>query len=292
METSEVISQKSTCPLSETAVVGAAAGLTAGVAMALWAMLTSIWHGVDILAPFEAIGATFMGPNATHATVLMTSFGVLLHAAVSAGLGVLFVALLPQKCSCGYACAAGIGFAIAVLLAMTYVLLPAVNPVMAHTVATTPRSWVIQHALFGAALAVVPAYWRFYREEATDTANTLQLTVDANRQSLVRRDARQGEVLGAHSMAKIPATKRRPLKHVEVLTLERDRTAAGNGGAVLLENTQADRELVIKVHRVNRDSGRERTARHAVSRTLHPGTDRAATTNRIRASGQAVNNEA
>ena len=248
MNTSEVITQQSTCTPRDTLIVGAAAGLTAGTGMALWAMLTSIWHGVDILAPFETIGATFMGPNATHATFAMTAYGVLIHGVMSAALGALFVALLPPRCSCRFACAAGLGFGLAVLLATTYVVTPAVNPVMRHAVAAIPKSWIIQHAIFGAMLAVVPVYWRYYREERDHISAALSLTIYANRGSLVRRGGE--EVAAPHPVAKLPPARRRPLKHVEVFGLKRNGNAAGQGQALSLERAQVDREIPIHVHGV------------------------------------------
>ena len=83
MKTNELIIQ----PLPtnrDTLIVGAVAGLTAGLAMAFWGILTSISHGLDLLASFEMIGATFLGPDATEAGLGMTLYGVTLHAAASA----------------------------------------------------------------------------------------------------------------------------------------------------------------------------------------------------------------
>lgn len=271
MDTSEVITQQSACTTRDTLIVGAVAGLTAGIGMAMWAMLTSIWHGVDILAPFETIGATFMGPNATHATFAMTAYGMLIHGAMSAALGVLFVALLPPTSSCRFACAAGLGFGLAVLLAMTYVVTPAVNPVMRHAVQAIPKSWIIQHAIFGAMMALVPVYWRYYREEKDHVSAALSLTIYANRASLVRQA--RGEVVAPHPIAKLPAARRRPLKHVEVFGLKRNGTAAGQGQTLSLERAQADREVPIHVHRVDGDPAPDRSVRHLAPRSIHPGAD-------------------
>lgn len=271
MDTSEVITQQSACTTRDTLIVGAAAGLTAGIGMAMWAMLTSVWHGVDILAPFETIGATFMGPNATHATFAMTAYGMLIHGVMSAALGALFVALLPPTCSCRFACAAGLGFGLAVLLAMTYVVTPAVNPVMRHAVAAIPKSWIIQHAIFGAMLAVVPVYWRYYREEKEVVGDAVRLTVYANKWALVRQGG--AEVVAPHPVAKLPTARRRPLKHVEVFGLKRNGTAAGQGQALSLERTQVDREVPVHVHRVDSDPARDRSVRHLTPRSIHPGAD-------------------
>ena len=252
--------------------------------MAMWAILTSIWHGVDMLAPFESIGATFMGPNATHATLAMTAYGMLVHGVMSAALGVVFVALLPPTCSCGFSCAAGLGFGFAVLLAMTYVVTPAVNPVMRHAVGAIPKSWIIQHAIFGAMMAAVPVYWRFYREEGNQAVTALSLTIYANRGSLVRQV--RGEVVAPRAVADLPTARRRPLKYVEVLSLKGRRTAARERNALALERTQVDREVPIDVHRVDRNPGRDRAVRHVTPRAIHPGPDAITPVHGIRVRGE------
>ncbi|HJU72729.1 MAG TPA: hypothetical protein VJ717_03215 [Gemmatimonadaceae bacterium] len=150
----------------DTLIVGAIAGLTAGLAMALWGVLTSIWHGLDLLASFQMIGATFLGPDATEAGLGMTLYGVVLHAMTAAAFGILFTMFLPQNSTTKYASAAGLGFGMAILLAMTFVVTPIVNPVLRHTVASLPKSWVIQHALFGLTLGIVPTLWRMYHSDS------------------------------------------------------------------------------------------------------------------------------
>ena len=164
MDTKELIIQ----PLPtnrDTVIVGAVAGLTAGLAMALWGILTSISHGLDLLASFQMIGATFLGPNATEPGLGMTLYGVVLHAAASAAFGILFTMFLPQNSTPKFASSAGLGFGMAILLVMTFVVTPIINPVLRHTVESLPKSWVIQHALFGLTLGIVPMLWRMYRDE-------------------------------------------------------------------------------------------------------------------------------
>lgn len=271
MDTSEVITQQSACTTRDTLIVGAAAGLTAGIGMAMWAILTSVWHGVDILAPFETIGATFMGPNATHATVAMIGYGMLIHGVMSAALGVLFVALLPPTCSCRFACAAGLGFGFAVMLAMTYVVTPAVNPVMRHAVEAIPKSWIIQHAIFGAMMALVPVYWRYYREEKEHASDAVRLTVYANKWALVRQGVAEA---GAPHLAKVPTARRRPLRHVEVFGLKRTDKRA-----------QVDREVPMRVHVGDSSPAGDRSVRQLTPRSIHRGLDDSTSVKRQSAQG-------
>lgn len=163
----EEVSQ-ATCTTRDIAIVGAAAGLTAGVVMATWAVLTSVWHGLGLMASFESIGATFLGPNATNYGLFSILYGMLVHGLTAAALGVFFCALLPPNATSGHATAAGLGFGVAVLLAMTFIITPVANPVLRHTVSSIPKSWVIQHILFGITLGLVPGYWRIYRDAVRD----------------------------------------------------------------------------------------------------------------------------
>ena len=165
MQTSELIIQPATTT-RDTVIVGAVAGIAAGVAMSFWAVLTSIWHGVGLLSSFELIGATFMGSGAVSTGLGMILYGFVVHTLMSAALGVLFTLLLPKTISCGQACAAGVAYGLAVMLAMTFVITPLVNPVMREAVTLLPKSWLIQHALFGVALGLVPLLWRQCGDEA------------------------------------------------------------------------------------------------------------------------------
>lgn len=165
MHTSELIIRPASTS-RDTVIVGAVAGIAAGLAMSLWAMLTSIWHGVGLLASFELIGATFMGSGPIDAGLGTIAYGLVVHTLMSAALGVLFTVLLPQDIPCRHACLAGLVYGLAVMLAMTFVITPIVNPVMREAVTLLPKSWLIQHALFGVSLGLVPLLWRHCADES------------------------------------------------------------------------------------------------------------------------------
>jgi hypothetical protein len=161
VNTSELITQPS--PTNrDVLIVGSAAGIIAGIGMAMWAALTSVWHGVDLLSSFEMIGATFTGHTAAPAGLGSAFYGVMVHAATSAGLGILFTAFLPVSATTRFATRAGLLFGIAVLITMTFVVTPLVNPALHHGLTAIPKSWIIQHVIFGAMLGVVPSLWRWY----------------------------------------------------------------------------------------------------------------------------------
>jgi hypothetical protein len=161
VNTSELITQPS--PTNrDVLIVGSAAGIIAGIGMAMWAALTSVWHGVDLLSSFEMIGATLTGHTAVPTGLGSAFYGVMVHAATSAGLGILFTAFLPVSATTRFATRAGLLFGIAVLITMTFVVTPLVNPALHHGLHAIPKSWIIQHVIFGATLGVVPSLWRWY----------------------------------------------------------------------------------------------------------------------------------
>lgn len=164
MNISELIIQPS-LKQRDIVIVGAIAGVTAGLAMAFWGVLTSVSHGMDLLAMFQMTGATFLGADATGAGFFKTLYGFALHVIASAAFGVLFTAFLPVDSTPKQAAARGLGFAMVILLTMTFIVTPIISPVLRHTVATLPKSWIIQHALFGVTLGLVPLIWRLYNDE-------------------------------------------------------------------------------------------------------------------------------
>lgn len=164
MQISELIIQPS-LKQRDIVIVGAIAGVTAGLAMAFWGVLTSVFHGMDLLAMFQITGATFMGADATGGGFVTTLYGFGLHIVASAAFGVLFTAFLPADSTPRQAVARGLGFAMIILLTMTFIVTPIINPILRNAVATLPKSWIIQHALFGVSLGLVPLIWRLYNDE-------------------------------------------------------------------------------------------------------------------------------
>lgn len=182
MTTSELIIQP-TPTNRDILIVGAAAGLMAGIAMGMWAMLTSVWHGVGLLSSFEMIGASFTGATTAPAGLGSAFYGLLLHAGTAAGLGILFTAFLPFSATTRFATAAGLGFGAVVLIAMTLVVTPLVNPALRDGVNAIPKSWVIQHLIFGLTLGVVPNFWRWYERESV----RVRIVQESRRAVVVRR---------------------------------------------------------------------------------------------------------
>ncbi len=182
MDTSELIIRP-TPSNRDIMIVGSAAGITAGIAMAMCAALTSVWHGVGLLSSFEMVGATFTGATTVPAGLGSAFYGLLLHAVTAAGLGILFTAFLPFAATTRFATGAGLGFGAAVLIAMTFVVTPIVNPALRDGLNAIPKSWVIQHLIFGATLGVVPSFWSWCLSESV----RVRIVQPSRRALLVRR---------------------------------------------------------------------------------------------------------
>jgi hypothetical protein len=135
---------------------GAAAGLIGGVLMAGWAIISALIHGQGPFAPFALFGATFVGIEALLGGPGAIALGIALHLCMSLLLGVVFAAIVGRDPVQSFAVFAGVLFGIAVLLVMTFVITPAVDPVLRERIPMMRGSWVIQHILYGLGVACVP----------------------------------------------------------------------------------------------------------------------------------------
>jgi uncharacterized membrane protein YagU involved in acid resistance len=133
---------------------GALAGLFGGLLVAVFAVLASGNLGIYMLEPFRWIGASFQGMQpGTGAAVLL--FGLLLHGIMSALFGVLFAAIVRRDLRIEIAMLIGMAYGAVLLVLMTFVVLPLVNPFLQAQVRLMEGPWIIGHLLYGACLASV-----------------------------------------------------------------------------------------------------------------------------------------
>lgn len=128
---------------------GSAAGLVAGGAMAASLVAAALIADAPALLAFQAIGAVLPGISA--GTAAATLGGVLVHAAASAALGVVFAALVPRDFPRTCTAGVGVGYALFVLGFAIGVFLPGSFVGELHAIG---GSWVIAHAVYGAALGL------------------------------------------------------------------------------------------------------------------------------------------
>jgi hypothetical protein len=145
--------------LGATVEAGVAAGLLGGALMAGWAIIAALVNGQGASAPFALFGATFLGVEALLGGALPVGLGVVLHVSVSALLGIAFAALVGREPPRGSVFLTGVLFGIAVLLMATFVLTPALDPVLRERIPMTRGAWAIEHLLYGLGVASVP-WWR------------------------------------------------------------------------------------------------------------------------------------
>ena len=133
---------------------GVAAGIIAGIVMAIWAMATSAITGAGFWIVPQLIAGMFYGPLTLVRGATTVVIGTLVHVVVSAGLGALFALMVGWRPGAdGRMLAWGFVYGLAIWLVMSFGVLPLVNPTMSARVALTPVNWIFQHFLFGLVLA-------------------------------------------------------------------------------------------------------------------------------------------
>lgn len=137
-------------------VAGAGAGALAGLAMVGWMMAAAALDGGSALDPLRAAGATFRGPGALNGGAGTVAWGLLLHLAVGALLGVLFAALVPRDISLSSGTVLGAGSALVTMAFAMTLVVPRLAPVLAAEMPRNGGSWVIAHTLFGAVIGIAP----------------------------------------------------------------------------------------------------------------------------------------
>lgn len=141
---------------------GAIAGLIGGVLMAIWSMLYAVVAGMGLWMPLKMIGATFYGVSALVGGPGVLAYGLTLHVAVSIAYGILFASIVSRYAPPGRALLAGIAYGVAILVFMTFVVLPLFNTTMRERVPTMSASWIIDHILFGIGVSTAPLLRRAF----------------------------------------------------------------------------------------------------------------------------------
>lgn len=138
------------------AIAGAIFGVIASLALGMYAMIVALITSGDFFMPFKGISATFLGeaamqPGFAVAPILV---GLIFHMFNGAWLGALFGLITPNL-SLGLTVVAGLVFGFVEALGALWVVLPAVNPLMASMVSLDAH-WIIEHLLFGLVLGLYP----------------------------------------------------------------------------------------------------------------------------------------
>lgn len=157
----------------ELLAAGTLAGLAAGIAMMAVAMIGAAGQDLPPLHPLQAIGESFVGPEALDG-LAKPALGALVHAATSAALGIVLAAMAPRESRTTCAVGLGLGFSLFALGFMMSTFVPWVNPGLRQELQPMGGSWVLAQAVFGVTLGIAPALRRRFAREMSRPASGLE----------------------------------------------------------------------------------------------------------------------
>jgi hypothetical protein len=143
---------------AEALEAGAAAGMIGGCAMLTFLVVYALATGRGVLEPLQWFGSLFYRSGAQEAGFSSAFWGLVIHLGVSSALGVPFAALVGGDTDPMAATAAGIVYGLFAWLVLTFVVLPIVDPTMAHAVAQAPIAWFAAHVPYGATLSLADQF--------------------------------------------------------------------------------------------------------------------------------------
>lgn len=140
---------------AEIVVAGGVAGVLAGGGMAVFLMVYGGATGIGAFTPLKLLGATFFRHDAlTRPGLGVVFWGLVLHLAISAAIGILYAALVKPGMDPMPAVAGGIVFALLVWVVMTFAILPLVDPAMRAASSDMSMGWFGAHVVYGAVVGI------------------------------------------------------------------------------------------------------------------------------------------
>ena len=137
---------------------GALSGVISGLVLGIILMLYYASHGEGFTFPLKLIAASIFGVNALMGGVGCVAVGLIIHLAGSAALGVLFAFLTQKVFSAETSLSVGILFGFCTWLAMTYVMLPWLDPVMKARADMASGWWFGCFMVYGMFLVLTPYF--------------------------------------------------------------------------------------------------------------------------------------
>jgi hypothetical protein len=136
-------------------LAGIGAGVLGALAMMAFMMAAAAVEGDSALDPVAAVGSAFRGSDAERTGAVAVAFGVVLHLALGAVLGVAFAAIVPRDMPLPCSLTLGAGAAL-FWLAFVVQVTPALAPVLDAEMPRHGGAWVIAHGIFGAGAGIAP----------------------------------------------------------------------------------------------------------------------------------------
>ncbi|HUF52963.1 MAG TPA: hypothetical protein VMR52_04215 [Dehalococcoidia bacterium] len=144
-------------------VIAAVAGMLAGMMMAMFSMVVAEIDGYGFWAPPRAITAVFFGAENLGSGFEADAVigGVAIHMVLSMMFGIGFALMLAPRQKVNAVVQVMIGMALGTVLwaVNTYVVAPVFEGNLFDE-AMADWTWIAAHVIFGAALAMIYAFWR------------------------------------------------------------------------------------------------------------------------------------
>lgn len=142
--------------VGEIVEAGLLAGGVGAAAMAAVVGIATLAAGEGFFDFPRYVAVTFVGLEAADGGPGAVLFGLAVHFAVGALWGLGFAALLGRDVRPGYAALVGLAYGLAVLLFMTFAVLPSVNLYLREHVTAVSWPWLLAHLAFGLGCALAP----------------------------------------------------------------------------------------------------------------------------------------
>lgn len=139
---------------------GLLAGLIGAGAMALWSMTYAGITGIGFSMPLKLVAGSVVGVEALVGDAGVMMVGGVIHMLTGMAYGAVFVWLLDEGSTPGIGMMLGMLYGAMILAAMTFVVLPLVNPVMRARVELIPFSWVVTHLIYGLTVGLLTPIFR------------------------------------------------------------------------------------------------------------------------------------
>jgi hypothetical protein len=146
---------------------GILTGIAGGVAMMAVAMIGAASQDLEATRALRVMGESLVGPEALGPAGKI-AFGAAVHLATSIALGTLLASILARDFPMASAIGVGVSFGLGVLMVMMTLVVPLVNPGFREGMQDIGGTWVIAHAVFGAAVGMAPALRRRIVRERSD----------------------------------------------------------------------------------------------------------------------------
>ncbi len=140
---------------------GALAGLIAGIAMAMVAMIYAASRGMGLFAPPRQIAAVLQGPEALLGGGGTIILGIMIHMMVSIVWGIVF-GLIAGRLTAGGQFGAGMVYGAVLWFIMSFLVLPWANETMGDRTKLVPAAWFIEHLVFGGMLFLTAVFARHH----------------------------------------------------------------------------------------------------------------------------------